>query len=139
MKMKPEEDELGEVRRRIAAIQKAHVTEIEKRRREKHEADQQLDRLMVGVIEVLDLLEAVDNGHSSPAGSDQQSLLFRKVKRRLNALLEQAEVTEIPVDGQSLTPGLVRVLESRGSPTIEVCRKGFRRGSRVLRPAEVIT
>ncbi|MGE3682453.1 MAG: nucleotide exchange factor GrpE [Bdellovibrionales bacterium] len=127
--------EYQEICRHIVAIQKAYVTESETRRRESQKAEKEMDLLLLGVIEVLDLL---DSPAIQEAGGDQNRFL-RKTQRRLSALLEQFGVSEIVIGNNELTPGLVRVLESRGAPTIEVCRRGYRRGARVLRPAEVIT
>ena len=123
-----------QISERLLAMQRGFVTEIEKERKASHVGTQQMDLLLVGLIEIIELFENLSND-----GSVDHTRLLHKTQRRLSALLEKFEVTEIQIDGNQLKPGFVRVLESRGGPSVQVCRRGYVRGSRVLRPAEVIT
>ncbi|MBK8204399.1 MAG: nucleotide exchange factor GrpE [Bdellovibrionales bacterium] len=123
-----------EVLERLLAMQKGFISCVENLRNENKEAVRQMDLLIIGHIEILDLFDHLPENNSS-----DQLRLLRKTERRLKALLGMFGVTEIEVKENHLKPGLVRVLESTGGANFQVCRRGYMRGNRVLRPAEIIT
>lgn len=133
------EEKLSEISHRIIDIQTALVSLQEKHRNESHRSEQQFDRWVVGIIEMLDLLEpflAAPQPSSSPTDQDR---VFRKTGRRLQVLLENFGVREIQIDSAEFRAGHVRVLEMRGLSKPQICRKGYTRNDRVLRAVEIIT
>lgn len=98
--------------------------------------DKSLDDVFLGIIDVIDLLERLSESESQPVA-------FNKVVRRLTALLKRFDVHDfVPAHTE---PGRVKVIETRSladhdeGAILGVSRKGYRRGERVLRPAEVIS
>jgi molecular chaperone GrpE (heat shock protein) len=69
-----------------------------------------------------------------------------QLEKKLTALLRTWQVEVIDLSSKRIEVGKVRVLEARKNfdhpdthAIIEVCRKGYQRGAKIIRPADVIT
>jgi molecular chaperone GrpE (heat shock protein) len=132
---RPPTDALGEIERRVVALQRRLIETEEARASERQTDSRRHDEICLGIISVLDLLETLRN----EAGGETLS----RAERRLAQLIRRQGISEVtPTDA---TPGLVRVVGTRPTAgksqgtVLEICRKGYLAGDRVLRPAEVIT
>jgi molecular chaperone GrpE (heat shock protein) len=121
---------------RVTQIQRQLVEEREHavQTHRKHVAE--FDSLCLALIGIVDLLERLCLEPDAGAYLD-------KVVRKILAALKAAGVEQIVA--KTVEPGLVRVLETRvaadkpNGAILEVCRKGYRSGERILRPIEVIS
>ena len=130
------QENIFEISHRLIALQTAHVSLQEERLRNTHAAEQQLDDMALGIIDILDLTGSF---HACAQADTDTVRVLKKVDRRLKSLLDRFSVREIEFSEGEFTPGLVRVLETRSDlEHAEICRKGYARGNRVLRPVEVV-
>ena len=119
---------------RIVTIQRELLGLDTARREEGHRHQRDLDELLLAVVEILDLTERLKSQGDAP--------YIDKVGRRIDMLLKRRGLTEITEP--RVVPDLVQVVDSRlvsdvdSGTVLEVCRKGYRIGERVLRPQEVV-
>ena len=125
----------GDLGERIIAIQRQLLATEERSRQEARSHGRAHDDFSLAVIDVLDLTERLC--------SEEGGGLMAKVARRLKTALTRQGIEEIVPSLAS--PSLVKVVDTRAiagegaAKILEICRKGYRLGDRVLRPAEVIT
>lgn len=112
--------------------------------REQEEARARIaGEVLVRYLSVLDDLERAlkDRPLEGEAGSWAEGI--EMICRKLTALLEAEGVEPIAADGQAFDPNLHEAVTHEDSPThqagdiIEVIRRGYRIGERVLRPSQV--
>ena len=97
--------------------------------------------LMINLLPLVDDLErALDNVDSRLAGMTWLEGIHL-IHRKFQSLLEMAGVTEIPADGEQFDPNVHEAITFGAGPdgkVTSVVQKGYRLGSRVLRPALVV-
>lgn len=111
---------------------------------------EQQDRLFLDLVGVLDSFENIFNsmqGHEEaldkPAKRAMKS--FRGIQRKLVRTLEETGIERIEFADGKAEIGLCKIIDTQAVPDSEegtvlsVIRHGYRRGDRILRPAEVIT
>jgi molecular chaperone GrpE len=115
------------------------------RKRTARETDRRVEEARDSVVR--EWLEAVDSIDRALAAADPASPLaegLRAVREQLEAILERQGVTRIGATGEAFDPELheaVAVRPTADAPdrtVLEVARAGYRRGDRVLRPAQVV-
>lgn len=127
-----------ELSQRIVEIQKQLLSEVEKSRAEKIRHERKIELLLTRVIEILDLIEPISSPTSASTSLPDSDRLIRKTQKRVAGILSEIGVEEIKVSSVGLKTGYVRVLESHGNE-MQLCRRGYTLGGRVVRAAEVIT
>ncbi len=140
--MRPAKPLVQQIQQRVIELQKSYVLLQEKQARETKEGALQLERSALKLIDILDMIEML-----APEMHDATGVrIMQKIQRRLLELLRTWQVQEITLTlKDEVQPGKVRVLETRvasgkNSGTIlEICRKGYQRGDKVIRPADIIT
>jgi len=122
---------------RIAALQKSYILLQEQSKNDKNTVERDLDEAALRIIDILDLITA--NSYT-----DKQ-IIINKIEKRLLDLLRRWQVQEIIFKDGKIEVGKARVMETRSAvdmPTgtiLEVCRKGYQRGAKTIRSADVIT
>lgn len=125
---------VDEIANRISILQKDYVLFQENDRKEKRIAEKGKDRIALGLIEILDLLQ------SEIETPDDLLRIKNVASRKLQNLFSEFELTEISTNKlDELKPGEFRVLESQERQEMMICRKGYRRQGKVLRPVDVIS
>jgi molecular chaperone GrpE (heat shock protein) len=139
------DDLIVKIKRRIVELQRSHVVLQEDLKKAQHSFERNTADVVLKIIDILDMLEMTKANTDLDAGLDAQ-LIIKKISRKLGMLLEHLQVQEILFLDGNIEAGTTRVLETRQvegnlhpGTILEVCRKGYRRGNRVIRVADVIT
>ena len=137
-----EPDYIDQIKTRIAAIQQSHIVLQEQLKQAKNDLECHINDSTLRVIDILDMIDTVQ----SKITVDGAPLVIKKIEKRLNEILRRWQVQEINLSDGRVEAGKTRVLETRQTtdetPTgtiIEVCRKGYQRGEKTIRTADVIT
>ena len=137
---------VDQIRDRLVKLQQSHVVLQDQLKLAKIQMDRHVDDASLRIIDILDLIHTVPLNESNESHSNAR-IIIKKTEKRLTDLLRRWEVQEILIDpsGQ-IKPGKARVLEARSvahpvdhGTIVEVCRKGYQRGGKPIRPADVIT
>ncbi|HBI21980.1 MAG TPA: nucleotide exchange factor GrpE [Legionella sp.] len=141
-------DALEQIEARLCALQTAHVALQENVKNERHRFERHLDEDALRIIQILDML---DNTSSSRLGLSNEvpsnaERIIKKIEKRLIEILTHNQVQEIIVKNGCVEAGKTRVIETRpaseeapAGTIIQICRKGYQRGDKVIRPTDVIT
>ena len=141
-------DILAQIEERICKLQHDHITLYEELKKNQCDFERSLDSYALKIIDILDMIEmiksSIDLEHEANINA---KLIIKKVNKRLVAILEHCEVKEIIFTNKEVAPGKVRVLETydpssndvRSGTIIKVCRKGYQRRDKIIRPSDVIT
>ena len=133
---------------RLTEIQKSQVSLQEKLKNGENEFERRIDDAILRMIDILDMIElSSKNRDVSGDMNPNAPLVIKKIEKRLLELIRCWQVQEIRFEDGKIEPGKVRVLETRKISSseistgsiIEVCRKGYQRGNKIIRPADVIT
>ncbi|OGT41595.1 MAG: nucleotide exchange factor GrpE [Gammaproteobacteria bacterium RIFCSPHIGHO2_12_FULL_40_19] len=75
-----------------------------------------------------------------------QNVVIKKIEKRLRNILTSHDVSEITFPNNQVEVGKARVVETREllsdttpGTILDICRKGYQRNDKVLRPADVVT
>ena len=140
-------DPIEQIEERISALQKAHVALQEQLKHLQQHVERSTDDSALRVIDILDMigLAKLNMNLNNEANANSQ-LIIKKVERRLTDLLKHWQIQEVLFPDNRIETGKARVLETRkvseaipAGTIIEVCRKGYQRNNKVIRPADVIT
>ena len=135
-------DLVSQIETRICKLQEDHISLQEKFKEDQNSVGRNLDDSALRMIEILEL---IDMSKSNMDLGSEGPLIINKIVKRISDILKRWQVQEIICIDGKIEPGKARVLETRISPNmpsgtiIEVCRKGYSRGGKVIRPADVIT
>lgn len=95
-------------------------------------------------LKIIDILDMLDILHENSLLD--HNAVIKKIEKRLRNILTAHDVSEITFLNNQVEVGKARVVETRelSSDTtpgiiLEICRKGYQRNDKVLRPADVIT
>jgi molecular chaperone GrpE (heat shock protein) len=138
---------IEKIEARICEIQKSHGSLQEQLKNSQNNNERNLDDFSLRIIDVLDLIgTAKSNLGLDDEVNSNGLLIIKKIEKRLADILKRWQVQEILFKNNLIEAGKARVLETRkvleDVPTgtiIEVCRKGYQRGDKTIRPADVIT
>lgn len=141
---------IEKIETRLIEIQKSQVSLQEKLKQGEHEFERMIDDAVLRMIDILDMIELSRKNRDVSGDADPNlntPLVIKKIEKRLLELIRCWQVQEIRLEDGKIEPGKVRVLETRKSSgseistgsIIEVCRKGYQRGNKIIRPADVIT
>lgn len=138
-------DSIIKLEERIIGLQKSFVLSQEELRNFKTSTAQNNVDSILRVIDILDLIELILIRENIEDNSNFR-VVIKKIEKRLRDLLKYWQVKEIIFTNNQIEPGKVRVLDTRTAfmgvlpgTIIEICRKGYQQGERVIRPADVIT
>lgn len=143
-----ESDYIEQIKARVAALQQSHVGLQEQLEQTQSNLDRHINDSALRVIDILDMINTVqskvavneENPHSTTP------LIIKKIEKRLTDILRYWQVQEINVTEGRIEAGKTRVLETRKAADetssgmiLEICRKGYQRDDKIIRPADVIT
>lgn len=135
---------LKHIKLRISDLQIKHVKLQEQYQALSQDANKQVQAIALQVIDLLDMIQILPT--SSPDNNQMNAIIFQKIEKRLNKILNSLNITEIIFNEGILDPNKARVVDCRkdsqnlpSTKILEVCRKGYQRGDKVVRPADVIT
>ena len=129
----------------ICELQKSKVILQEEIKAEQRNFDYSLNDVAFKIIELLDLIDLCRTNENLDISSNAQ-IVIKKIEKRLVDILLHLQVEEIELQPDLLEADKIRVIATQerldgtteGS-IIEICRKGYQRAGRVIRPADVIT
>jgi molecular chaperone GrpE (heat shock protein) len=147
---------IAQLRQKIVEYQRRIIELREEARRAQEKREVYLRSLLEGLFDGLDALENICKNfetqaeRSSAAGPtdlmvQRQLKSLRRLSRMFLRMLEEHDIFPIELENNQAAIGLCKVLETRPmadqpeGAVIEIVRRGYRRGSHVLRPLEVIT
>ena len=139
---------IEKIETRLIEIQKSQVSLQEKLKRGENQFERMMDDAILRIIDILDMIEWSRKNRDLSGDADPNvPLIIKKIEKRLFEMICCWQVQEIRLEDGKIEPGKVRVLETRKSSSkeistgsiIEVCRKGYQRGNKIIRPADVIT
>lgn len=137
---------INEIESRVCTLQTSHVSLHEQLKNAEHETNKTLNRYILQIIDVLDMLDAIQSTIDlNEEHNGNARLILKKVNKRLTAILNSSNVQEITFDAGKFQAGEVRVLEKTASDIAEsgrivkICRKGYQQGDKIIRAADVIT
>lgn len=141
-------DLIEEIENRICELQKNYVTLQEQNKSLKINFERALDDNILRIIDILDTIELIKGGSTDNQTTTNVDsvLIVNKIQKRLLEFLKKNQVQEITFKDSRVEVGKARVLETRTpqqdrplGTILEICRKGYERGSKVIRPADVIS
>ena len=136
------------IRSQVIELQQRLLTVSHERQALDDTRQRAYDKLLLEVIEILDLTELAQRECQTSSGAESATaaIFFKKIGKRLRQLLAARQVREIEVAGRNVTAGIdVTVLDTRDEPDkqpgdiLEICCKGYASPAKTLRPPEVIT
>lgn len=127
----------------VAKIQTSNVKLQEELKMHKDKIENTLDRACLQIIEILDFIYSIEKSMDL----ENLKLVVNKILRKLTLFLEELKVTEIILEDNALVDSkLTRVIDTKDvvAPKIqgeilEICRRGYMRAGKVIRPLDVIT
>jgi molecular chaperone GrpE (heat shock protein) len=135
-------DAIEQIETRLAAIQQSHIALQEQIKQAENDLERHINDSALRVIDILDMIDTVQ----SKITVDGAPLVVKKIEKRLNDILRRWQVQEINLTDGRVEAGKTRVLETRQTTDetpkgtiIEICRKGYQRGEKTIRTADVIT
>ena len=133
---------------RIVELQQSHIALQEQLKQSQNSLESHINDAALRVIDILDLIDMTQSKPTSnqEASPSTTSPVIKKIEKRLIDILLRWQVKEIDVTEGRVETGNIRVLETRqvfdekteGS-IVEVCRKGYQRENKTIRPTDVIT
>ena len=141
-------NDLEQLETRICKLQTTNIALQDKLKEHQKDFDNTLDDYALKIIDVLDMIETIkSNVNLDDDKNLNLEFIIKKIERRLVNVLQYYDVEEITFADNQIQVGATRVLETQKQPLgnnpagtiIKVCRKGYRCGDKILRPADVIT
>lgn len=138
---------IEQIEQRICELQKTHLSLQEQFQRSQHDFERNLDHSALQIIDVLDMIETTKlNLNIEGEANSNARLIVKKIEQRLNNILRYWQVQEIVFKDGQIEAGKTRVLETQkvsdaipAGTIVKICRKGYLRGAKTIRPADVIT
>lgn len=138
---------IDKIAARVGEIQKSYVCSQEQLKHSAGAFDRSIDEVVLRIIDILDMIDTAKlTTNASSEDNSTAQLVIKKIEKRLTEIIRRWQVQEITFNTGKVEPGKVRVLETRKTSSeipaatiIEICRKGYQRGDKVIRPADVIT
>jgi molecular chaperone GrpE (heat shock protein) len=138
---------IEQIETRICELQKSYVSLQEQLKNSQNNFEHSLDDSALRIIDILDMINMAKlNMDLDCEANSNAQLIIKKIEKRITDVLRRLQVQEIIFTDGRIAAGKARVLETRKvsgeTPTgtiIEVCRKGYQRGDKIIRPADVIT
>ena len=131
----------------ICELQKSQVILHEQVKKTQNNHDCELAGSALHIIDILDMINALKASLvMDDMANSTIKLIISKVEKRMIEVLKRWKVKEIILTDGVIEVGKVRVVEVRdsidGVPSgaiIEICRKGYQCGDKIIRPCDVIT
>jgi molecular chaperone GrpE len=138
---------IEQIETRICELQKSYVSLQEQLKNSQNNFEHSLDDSALRLVDILDMISMAKlNMDFDGESNSNAQLMIKKIEKRITDVLRRLQVQEIMFTDGRIVAGKARVLETREvseeTPTgtiIEVCRKGYQRGNKIIRPADVIT
>jgi molecular chaperone GrpE (heat shock protein) len=125
---------LGSIQGRVMEAQRKLVEVSDARHEDQLRTEKKVCEIHLGTIEILDLAERLSKNAEIPE--------LKRIIQKCQSTLKRHGIQEI--QAEQVTPHLVKVIETRAHDSLkpgfilEVSRKGYQMGSKVLRAMEVI-
>jgi molecular chaperone GrpE len=141
-------DVIDQIEARLNDLQKSCVALQEQLVHANHDFECFQDNTALKIIDIIDMIESFSSDKTiepddAVLWNTQQ--LIKKIEKRLMDLLRQWKVKKISFENGQIEKGKARVMETRilhgknPSDIISICREGYQRGEKVIRPADVVT
>jgi molecular chaperone GrpE len=134
MKAKPLLD-FDIIKEEIISLQSTLVELKEEKRQAHSQNDKCFSTIVEGILETLDMCERLQE--------QEESTQLRRVIRKLQRVLSDQGIESIQID--QVDPLLCRVVETTTDPSkpsgaiLRTLRRGYRKGDKVVRPADVLS
>lgn len=142
-----DEDSIEHIAMRISTLQIAHVSLQEQFKQSQHQVERSMDDAVMRIIDILDMIEATKPSIELDSNTHVNAqLIMKKIEKKLIDMLKHWHVQEISCQSGRVEIGKTRVLETKklsenisSGAIVEICRKGYQRDNKIIRPADVIT
>lgn len=132
---------------RILALQNAHLSLEEDIKKLRHDFENHIEHSALRTIDILDMIDNIKSNLNLEGEQNKDTqFIIKKIEKRLCSILRFWEVQETILKDGQVEVGKTRVLETQAIPggiaagtILKVCRKGYQRGEKIIRPADVIT
>ena len=135
-------DTIEQVEARITALQQSHIALQEQLKQAQNSLDRHIDDSTLRVVDILDMIDTI----KANVTLSESPIIIKKIEKRLTDILRRWQVQEIDTTHGRVEAGKTRVIETRQASNetpagmiIEVCRKGYQRNNKIIRPSDVIT
>ena len=129
----------------ISELQRSNIKLQEQLKKDQNNFEYVLNDAALRIIDILDMITTVEPNIGLDDGTNAQ-LVIRKIEKRLIDVLRHLQVQEIVFKDYQIETDKIRVLATRpvsgdlpAGTIIEVCRKGYQRNGKTIRPADVIS
>ena len=136
---------IAQIEDSISELQRSNIRLQEQLKEDQNNVEYTLNDAVLRIIDILDMITTVESNLGLEGDTNAQ-IVIKKIEKRLAELLRRLRVEEITIKNGQLEANKIRVLETREVSTdvpaatiIEVCRKGYQRDGKTIRPADVIT
>jgi len=129
----------------VVQVQRQLVAQRQRLMQQERSSQVAFDKLCLGIIDVLDLTEQLTRISSDDSVNSDVPKAIAKVNRRLATLLKRQGIEECRLSGNMPEAGKCRVVgtqndsDKQPGEIVEILRRGYCSGQRVLRPIEVMT
>ena len=138
---------IEQIKTRICELQNAYVSLQEQSKKSQNNFDRNLEDSALRIIDILDMIEMAKlNMDLEGTINSNAQRIINKIEKRLFGILQSWQVQEIVFEEGKIEVGKSRVVETQKVsgeiPTgtiIEICRKGYQRRDKIIRPTDVIT
>ena len=134
-----------QIEARISELQTSNIKLQEQLKEDQNNFEYVLNDAALRIIDILDMITIVEPNIGLDNGTNSQ-LVIRKIEKRLVDVLRRWQVQEIVFKDDQIETDKIRVLATRpvsadlpAGTIIEVCRKGYQRNGKTIRPADVIS
>lgn len=147
MQVKEHTTSIEQIEVRICELQKAHIALQEQLKKNQTNFERTIEDSALRVIDILDMIETAKlNMILDGEINSNAQIIINKIEKRLLGVLQCWQVQEITLKNGQIEAGKIRVLETQKASVetpkgsiVVVCRKGYQRVDKIIRPADVIT
>ena len=138
---------IEQIEKRITELQQSKVSLQEQLKQSQITFERNLDDSALRIIDILDMIDTTKNSNDLDHDTNSNApLIIKKIEKKLIEVLRRWQVQElVTIDGR-VEAGKTRVIATRpisdvvsAGAIVEICRKGYQRGDKTLRPTDVIT
>lgn len=134
---------IDNINEHIYHTQKLNVELQEELQNAKHKAENTLDRATFRIINTLDFIYSI----KKTLEIESLQIIIDKILKKLMLFLEEVGVQEIVLEENcTVDSKLTRVVDTKDASDskksgsiIEICRRGYIRSGKVIRPVDVVT
>jgi len=138
---------IEQIEKRITELQQSKVSLQEQLKQSQITFERNLDDSALRIIDILDMIDTTKNSNDLDHDTNSNApLIIKKIEKKLIEILRRWQVQELVTKDGLVEAGKTRVIATRpisdavsAGAIVEICRKGYQRGDKTLRPTDVIT